>query len=116
MEMEKLKELVEEFYNYTINISTTESELLEKYYDKLSETERDYLEEKQDLDNEIDRMVKADILWDFVFTPINIIDQLQIDIGTFGTDSYEFREIKDMYKKIQKVFPDFKIKEIEEVE
>ena len=114
--MEKLKELVEEFYNYTINISITESELLEHYYDNLSQIRRDYLEGNQDLDNEIDRMVRADILWDFVFTPINIIDQLQTDIDTFGTDSYEFREIKDMYNKIQKVFPDFKIKRIEEAE
>ena len=113
--MEKLKELVDEFYNYTINISITESELLSYYYDILSQSRKDYLESRQDLDNEVDRMVRADILWDFVFTPINIIDQMQTDIDTFGTDSYEFREIKDMYKKIQKIFPDFKIEIIEEV-
>ena len=113
--MEKLKELVEEFYNYTINISITESELLEHYYDKIGQTEKDYLTQKGDLDNEVDRMVRADILWDFLFTPVNIIDQIKTDIDTFGTNSYEFREIKDMYKKIQKVFPNFKIEKIEEV-
>ena len=112
--MEKLKELVEKFYNYTINISITEAELTEHYYDRLSESTKEYLKQNGDLDNEIDRMIRADILWDFLYTPINIIDQLETDICEYGKDSYEFREIKVMYKEIKEVFPKFIMEKLEE--
>lgn len=113
--MEKLKELVEEFLEYTCNISICDSELYEKYYDKLSQCEIDYLNQYNKLDLEIDRMVKADILYDFIFNQNGIKEQMLNDTFSYDTDSYEFREIKDMYNKIQKLFPNFKIERIEEV-
>lgn len=112
--MEELRKLVENFLEYTCTISITDSELYEKYYDKLSQIEKDYLTKKGKLDNEIERMIKADILYDFLFTPINIIEQIECDINAFGEDSSEFIYIKQIYKEIQKVFFNFKIERLEE--
>ena len=114
--MEKLKQLIQKFYDYTITISITESELFENYHDKLSETEREYLDSKNDLDNEIERMIKADILYDFLYTPVNIIDQIKTDISCFEKDSEEYKYIKEIYEEIKKVFLKFKIEELEEVD
>lgn len=118
MNIEKIQNLVRNFYDYTTNISITEAELLEGYYDKLSQSEKDYLIEKDELDYEIDRMVKADILWDFIYRPQIIIDQINTDIDEYGVDSYEFREIKDIYKQIREIFPNnyIRIERLEEVE
>lgn len=106
--MEKLKELVNDFYEYTKTISISEMELFENYYCKLSDNGK--------ISNEtIEKMIKQDILYDFIFNQEGISTQLENDTFSYDTDSLEYKEIENMYKKIQKVFPDFKIKRIEEV-
>lgn len=112
--MEKLKELVNDFYEYTKTISISEMELFENYYCKLSDSEIDYLNARGTLDKNIERMVKQEILYDFVFNQEGIKQQIENDTFSYDTDSLEYEEIEDMYKKIQKVFPNFKIKRIEE--
>lgn len=112
--MEELRRLVENFLEYTCTISITDSELYDNYIDKLSQTEINYLIKGKKLDNEIERLIKADILYNFVFTPVNIINQIECDIDEFGKDSTEFIYIKQMYKEIQKVFFNFKIERLEE--
>ena len=116
MNIEKLKELVEKFYDYTINISICEPELFEKYQDKLSNNEINFLNQYNKLSDEIDKMIKADILYDFIFNQDGIKEQIDNDTYSYDKDSYEFREIRVMYKEIQEVFPNFKIKRLEEVE
>ena len=113
--MEELKELVEKFLEYTCTISICDSELYEKYYDKLSQCEIDYLSQLNKLDLEIDKMVKADILYDFIFNLNGIKEQMENDIYSYSKDSGEYKYIIKIYKEIQKVFPNFKIEKLEEV-
>lgn len=111
--MEELKKLVEDFFEYTKEISISEFELYEIYYDKLEENYKKMYEKSGTLQENIEKMIKEDILYDFVFNINEIIFQLKNDIGNYAEESGEYKYIEDIYKEIKTIFKDFKIEILE---
>lgn len=105
MNDKQLKELVNTFFEYTKTISICDFELYDIYYDKIKEN---YIN-----NFDIEKAVKSDILYDFIFNINNIKSQLENDFCSYSKDSNEQKAILLMYKKIKKVFKNFYIKELE---
>lgn len=105
--IEKFKELVEDFYEYTITISITEFELFSNYewlkckINRKETTRDDYYNE-----------VLKDILFDFIFNKNAIASQFLNDYYSYDENSLELVEIKEMYKRV-KEFIDIYIEELE---
>lgn len=106
--MNNLKELVEDFVEYTRNWSISESE----WYYNVNDTrktqdvkvDRDYISQE-----EFERAIREDILYCFIYDIDSIKNQMEIDLQ-YGYDEDKFIKIsKYMEKKIQKIFKDFKI-------
>lgn len=108
--MNKLKELVEDFYEYTSTISITENELYGNYYDMISPIYRNMYEDKNILRKEIEKRIKADILYDFIYDIERIKFQIKNDLGTYEENTQEYKDIITMYNKIKKIFKNFELK------
>lgn len=111
--MEELKKLVEDFFEYTKEISISEFELYDLYCDKLEENYKKMYEKWGTLQENIEKMIKEDILYDFVFNINGIIFQLKNDIGNYAEESKEYKYIEEIYKEIKTIFKDFKIEILE---
>lgn len=106
--MNNLKQLVEDFVEYTRTWSISESE----WYYNVNDTrktqdvkvDRDYISQE-----EFEKAIREDILYCFIYDIDSIKNQMEIDLQ-YGYDEDKFIKIsKDMEKKIQKIFKDFKI-------
>lgn len=103
----ELKTIVEEFYEYTTEISITEDELFSDFdYLKDIITHREVTE--QDYVNEVYKR----LMFQIVFKPDSIKEQLETDYCEFCEDR-ELLMIKEMYKKLKK-YIDISIEELEE--
>lgn len=107
--MIELKELVEDFFEYTKEISITECELYDNYYDMIDKEYTNMYENHGRLNAEIERRIKADILYDFIYDIDRIKNQIINDLDIYGKDTQEYKEILKIYNKIKTVFKDFKI-------
>ena len=110
--MEELKELVEDYYDFIINVLTTENELFDNYLDKMSDSDYENYKNRNILDKELLKNIYADILYDFVFDIKNIENDL-INATDFFEEDYSKQETIKIYEEIKKLFPTFVIKEIE---
>ena len=97
--IEKLKELAEDFYEYTTEISITETELFCDY---------EYLEDlipvrfhRETTHEDYEKEITKDILYDLVFNKEAIEKQISYDAGDWSTDSAEYEYIKETYKKLK---------------
>ena len=104
--MKKIETLVNDFFEYTKTISIGEPELYENYCDKINSNYLDSFD--------VEKAVKQDILYDFIFNIENIKEQLQNDFYSYDEESEEMKYILHMYNKIKNIFDDFYIKELEE--
>ena len=104
--MEKLKQLVEDFINYTKTWSISETEW---YYNVDSVRKSNYINEEHITEQEFEVAVREEILYDLIFNnSASIKNQMENDL-CIGYEN-DFNEVsKDMEKKIQKIFKDFKI-------
>lgn len=110
--MEELKELVKKYYEFVTNILTTEGEIFDNYFEKMSNYDKDYYNNKGILDKMLIKNIYTDILYDFVFDIKNIENDL-INATDFFEEDYSKQETIKIYKEIKKLFPTFVIKEIE---
>lgn len=110
--MEDIDKLMDDFYEYTTEISITEFELM-SYYDEFKGTAG--LEYEQAI-----KIIKEDIKNDFQNNIGKIKEQIENDISTYCvnddiTECMEFPYIIDIYNKIKNVYKDFYIKDLEGV-
>ena len=110
--LEEIDKLVDDFYDYTTEISITEGELFD-YYDDLKNTSNLNREQKI-------KVIKEDIKNDFQNNMGKIKEQIENDIFVYGTDDditecMEFPYIIDIYNKIKNIYKDFYIEDLEGV-
>lgn len=104
--MEELKQLIEDFIDYTKTWSISETEW---YYNvdcvrKTQDSGERYISQE-----EFERAIREELLYEFIYNIKGIKRQMENDLCV-GYDEERFEKIsKDMEKKIQKIFKDFKI-------
>lgn len=104
--MEDLKQLVEDFIEYTKTWSISETEW---FYNVDSSRKnaygKDYITHE-----EFERAVREEILYCFIYKINSIKQQMENDICNYYEEETSFHNASiDMEKKIQKIFKDFKI-------
>lgn len=104
--MEKLKQLVEDFIDYTKTWSISEAE----WYSNVDYVRKsDYIANKHITNKEFERAIREDILYCFIYNIGSIKNQMENDLCC-GYESERFnKESIEMERKIQKIFKDFKI-------
>lgn len=107
--MNKLKELVEDFFEYTKTISVNECELYDNYYDMIDKEYTSMYEKHGRLNKEIEKRIKADILYDFIYNINGIKNQMINDLDIYEKDTQEYKDIIIMYNKIKKIFKNFEL-------
>lgn len=110
--MEDLKELVLKYREFLTDVIITELELYCNFEDLISESQREYKEEKGELNEFIEKMILSDILYDFIFNIQDIKKEL-ISAKKFWYDQYSKEKSLNIYKEIKKVFKDFIIEVFE---
>lgn len=110
--MNNLKELVEKFIDYTTTWSITEDEL----YENVNCIRQNAYGEESIDDEEFERAIREELLYDFIYNIEEIKSQMENDICEYSGDGAEFdgnglfeKESKKMEKEIQKIFKDFKL-------
>ena len=108
LDLKIVKDFIEDYFDYTITISITESEWLDNF---------SWLEDYFDYEDD-DTMRKLyhkealkDLLYDLVYNQENIKKQLEIDLDTYGNDSEEYKYIKEFYCKWKDIF-NFKLEKL----
>lgn len=109
--MNNLKQLIEDFIDYTTTWSITEDE----WYGNVNCTRQNAYGKENITDEEFERAVREELLYDFVYNINAIKNQMENDIceysgGEFDGNGLFEKESKEMEKKIQEVFKDFKLK------
>ena len=103
--MEELKQLVEDFIDYTITWSISETE----WFYNVDSGRKNAYGEKYITNEEFDRAIREELLYEFIYNINGIKHQMKNDLCV-GYESKHFDNAsKDMEKKIQKLFKDFKI-------
>lgn len=109
---EKIREFIDDYYNYTITISITENELFSNY--EWLENMENWLYNAEDKNNN-DKMckiyikeIKKDMIYDLLYNQKAIKEQIETDISIYGNGSGEMKYIKYFYNKWNRLF-DFKI-------
>ena len=103
--MDDLKQLVEDFIEYTKTWSIGETE----WYYNVNDTRQNEYGEEYITHEEFERAIREDILYCFIYNIKSIKEQLEDDLCV-GYDSERFENAsKEIEKKIQKLFKDFKI-------
>lgn len=103
--MNNLKELVEDFIEYTKTWSITETE----WYYNVDSGRKNAYGEDYITNEEFERAIREDILYCFIYNIDSIKYQMEEDLSV-GYESEHFDNAsKNMEKKIQKIFKDFKI-------
>ena len=104
--MKELKELVEDIIEYTKTWSISENEW---YWNVDSARKTSDIGEKCISQQEFERAIREEILYELIYNIGGIKRQMETDY-TYGYDSEEFDNAsKELEKKIQKIFKDFKI-------
>lgn len=103
--MEELKQLVEDFVEYTRTWSISETE----WYFNVDCARKNTSGEKYITHEEFERAIREEILYEFVYNIGGIKRQLETDL-TYGYESEHFDNASiEIEKKIQKIFKDFEI-------
>lgn len=104
--MEELKQLVEDFIIYTKTWSISETEW---YWNIECVRKSDFANEKHITWKEFEKAIREEILYCFIYNIYAIQEQMENDLCV-GYDEERFDKVsRDMEKKIQKLFKDFKI-------
>ena len=113
--MEELKQLVEDFIEYTRTWSISDTEWywniegVRKSDTFKRDASGDLVREKHITNEEFERAIREEILYEFIYNINGIKFQMENDL-CYGYDEEQFNKISiDMEKKIQKLFKDFKI-------
>lgn len=102
-----LKRLVEDFIIYTKTWSISETEW---YWNVDCSRKSLYVEEKHITQTEFERAIREDILYCFIYNIQSIKQQMEADLENYEETLISFHnESKEMEKKIQRIFKDFKI-------
>ena len=101
-----LKQLVEDFIIYTKTWSIGETEW---YWNVDYSRKSLYVEEKHITQTEFERAIREDILYCFIYNIQSIKQQMEADLENYEETSSFHNESKEMEKKIQRIFKDFKI-------
>lgn len=97
--IETLKKIIDLHYNLIIPLNISDTELWENYAILFEEqTGQDMTE------NDLERLVKKDILFDYVFDFNNVEIDIILAMENYEEDSKEFENIKTMIKEICKAF------------
>lgn len=103
--MQELKQLVEDFINYTRTWSISETE----WYYNIDCVRKNGYGEKYITNEEFERAIREELLYEFIYNINGIKRQMENDFE-IGYDSEHFdKASKEMEKKIQKIFKDFKL-------
>ena len=104
--MKELKELVEDIVKYTRTWSISETEW---YWNIACVRKSNYINEKNITSEEFERAIREEILYCLIYNIDSIREQMENDYQ-YGYEEKEFDiESKELEKKIQKIFKDFKI-------
>lgn len=103
--MNNLKELVEDFIEYTATWSITEFE----WYDSVDCLRQNVYGEEHISDEEFERAIRENILYDFIYDIETIKYQMETDIDEYCDEEEFEKDSRKMEKKIQKIFKDFKL-------
>ena len=104
--MEELKELVEDIVKYTRTWSISETEW---YWNIACVRKSNYRNEKNITSEEFERAIREEILYCLIYNIYSIKEQMEND-HQYGYEEKEFDiASKELEKKIQKIFKDFKI-------
>ena len=107
--MEDLKQLVEDFIDYTKTWSISEDEW---YWNIDSFRKSGYIDKKHISQEQFERAIREELLYEFIYNINGIKRQLENDFES-GYDSEHFEKAsKEIEKKIQKLFKDFKIERV----
>lgn len=104
--MEDLKQLVEDFVEYTRTWSISETEW---YWNIECVRKSNFVNEEHITFEEFERAIREEILYCFLYNIQSIVDQMENDY-MWGYETEEFEHAsREMESKIQKLFKDFKI-------
>lgn len=104
--MEDLKQLVEDFIKYTENWSISQDEW---YWNIDSVRKSGYIDKKHISQEQFERAIREELLYEFIYNINGIKQQLENDIESGYNSEYFENASKDIENKIQKLFKDFKI-------
>jgi hypothetical protein len=110
--MEDLKELVLKYREFLTDVIIAEPELYCNFEDLISESERQYRADKEELGEYIEKMILKDISYDFIFN-IQAIKNELTSAKDFWYEEYSKEKSLNIYKEIKKVFKDFIIEDFE---
>lgn len=103
--MEELKQLIEDFIEYT---KTWSISITEWFYNVDSSRKNEY--GKQYITHEeFEKAIREEILYCFIYNINSIKYQLENDLCTGYESEYFDKASKEIEEKIQKIFKDFKI-------
>lgn len=103
--IEELKQLVEDFVEYTRTWSISETEW---YWNIACIRKSNNINNKNITSDEFERAIREEILYCFLYKINSIKQQMEIDLCVGYDDTFNNISLK-MEKKIQKLFKDFKI-------
>lgn len=104
--MEELKELVEDIVEYTRTWSISETEW---YWNIACVRKSNDIREKNITSEEFERAIREEILYALIYDRYSIQNQMENDYQ-YGYEEKEFDIAnKELEKKIQKIFKDFKV-------
>lgn len=104
--MEELKELVEDIVEYTRTWSISDTEW---YWNVACVRKSNNINEKNITQKEFERAIREEILYCLIYNIYSIKEQMENDYQ-YGYDNEHFDKAnKELEKKIQKIFKDFKI-------
>lgn len=106
-ELQKIQNFIKDYFDYTITISTTESEWLSHF-----EWLETYIIDRETNADDYHIEALKDLLFDLFFNQNRIKEQIENDLGNYSDESEEFKDIKEFYKKWENLF-NFKIEELE---
>lgn len=106
-ELQKIQNFIKDYFDYTITISTTESEWLSHF-----EWLETYIIDRETNADDYHIEALKDLLFDLFFNQNRIKEQIENDLGNYSDESEEFKDIKEFYKKWKNLF-NFKIEKLE---
>lgn len=103
--MNDLKQLVEDFIDYTKEWSITETE----WYYNVDCTRKNVYGKEYITNEDFERAIREELLYEFIYNIDGIKQQMENDLDV-GYDEERFGKIsREMEKTIQKIFKDFKL-------
>lgn len=109
--MEDLKQLVEDIVDYTRTWTISETEW---YWNVACVRKSNYANEKNITIEEFERAIREEILYQLIYN-IGVIRRQMENDYTYGYDSEDFDNAsKELEKKIQRLFKNFKIEREEQ--